>query len=337
MYPSTGAVSKMKYKDYYKTMGLPRTATQAQIKAAHRKLARKYHPDLNKDPDAEEKFKDVAEAYEVLKDPEKRAAYDQLGEAPQGGEFRPPPGWEEHFSQGPGPSRGRGTYSSASEADFSDFLDELFRSQGAGSRGASSRAGSERPMAGQDQHAMIVIDLEDAFTGAQRTINLQVPVIDEQGRVAMQPRVLTVSIPKGIRAGQRLRLAGQGLPGYGGGPAGDLYLEIQWRDHSLYRVDDRDLSLELPVAPWEAALGATVTVPTPQGRVDLSIPSNSADGKRLRLKGRGLPAASPSAAAGDLYVVLKVVFPKANTDAAKAAYQALRDATRFDPRANFPG
>lgn len=328
----------MKYKDYYKIMGLPRTATQAQIKAAHRKLARKYHPDLNKDPDAEEQFKDVAEAYEVLKDTEKRAAYDQLGEAPQGGEFRPPPGWEEAgFSYGGGPGRGRGAHDSASDADFRDFLDELFRSRGAGAHGSSSRAGSERPMAGQDQHATVVIDLEDAFTGAQRAINLQIPAIDEQGRIAMQSRVLNVSIPKGIRAGQRLRLAGQGLPGYGGGPSGDLYLEIQWRDHPLYRVDDRDLSLELPVAPWEAALGATVTVPTPQGQVDMTIPANSADGRRLRLKGRGLPAPTSNAAAGDLYVILKILFPKADTDAAKAAYEALRDATRFNPRANFPG
>jgi curved DNA-binding protein len=325
----------MKYKDYYKVMGLARTATQAQIKAAHRKLSRKYHPDLNKDQGAEEQFKDVAEAYQVLKDPEKRAAYDQLDAAPQGGEFRPPPGWEEGFSRG-GSHSGRRAHGGASESDFSEFLDELFRSRGA-DHGAPFQSRPERPAAGQDQHATVIIDLEDAFTGAQRTITLQIPEIDAQGRVRMQSRTLNVSIPKGIRAGQRLRLAGQGMPGYSGGPAGDLYLEIQWREHPFYHVEDRDLTLQLPVAPWEAALGANVTVPTPSGSVSMTIPANSADGRRLRLKGRGLPGPMAAAVPGDLYIVLKVLFPKADTDAAKAAYEALRESTSFDPRAGFPG
>ncbi len=182
-----------------------------------------------------------------------------------------------------------------------------------------------------------MIDLQDAFTGAQRSITLQMPVVDEQGHVTMQSRTLNVSIPKGIRAGQRLRLAGQGGAGLGQGPAGDLYLEIEWREPMRYRVEGRDVSLDLPVAPWEAALGAEVTVPTPGGDVSMTVPPDSANGRRLRLKGRGIPGTSPSTPAGDLYVVLDVVLPPARTTAAQAAYSAMRDAFDFDPRAHFQG
>jgi curved DNA-binding protein len=318
----------MKYKDYYETMGLPRTATQDEIKAAHRKLARKFHPDLNKKPDAEARFKEVGEAYQVLKDPETRAAYDRLGEQPdRSGDFRPPPNWNDGFEYS-----GRGDESGA-QGEFSDFFESMF---GRGSEGARSRRPAMHT-AGQDHHAKVMIDLRDAFTGAQRAITLQMPVADAQGHVSMQSRTLNVSIPKGIRAGQRLRLAGQGGAAFGDGPAGDLYLEIEWREQTRYRIDGRDVSLDLPVAPWEAALGAEVTVPAPDGSVSMTVPPNSGNGRRLRLKGRGIPGSSPTTPAGDLYVVLNVVLPPANTDAAKAAYGALRDAFKFDPRANFHG
>jgi curved DNA-binding protein len=318
----------MKYKDYYETMGLPRTATQGEIKAAHRKLARKFHPDLNKNADAEARFKDVGEAYQVLKDPETRAAYDRLGEAPARGEdFRPPPDWNDGFEYS-----GRGD-EGAAQGDFSDFFEAMFGRGGEGPQ--HHRAGVHA--AGQDHHAKVRIDLRDAFTGAQRSITLQMPVVDAQGHLTMQSRTLNVSIPKGIRAGQRLRLAGQGGAGLGQAPAGDLYLEIEWREQAPYRVEGRDVSLDLPVAPWEAALGAEVTVPTPDGEVKMTVPPNSANGRRLRLKRRGIPGASPDTQPGDLYVVLDVVLPPAGTDAANAAYGALRDAFEFDPRANFHG
>jgi curved DNA-binding protein len=321
----------MKYKDYYETMGLPRTATQAEIKAAHRKLARKFHPDLNKKADAEARFKEVGEAYQVLKDPETRAAYDRLGSAPQRGEdFQPPPNWNDGFEY-----CGRGD-EGGEQGDFSEFFESMF-GRGAGAAGGPRRHRPEVHAAGQDHHAKVAVDLRDAFTGAQRPITLQMPVVDEHGHVSMQSRTLNITLPKGIRAGQRLRLAGQGGAGLGQGPAGDLYLEIEWREPSPYRVDGRDVSLDLPVAPWEAALGADVTVSTPDGDVSLTVPPNSANGRRLRLKGRGIPGASPATSPGDLYVVLGVVLPPAATDAAKAAYSAMRDAFEFDPRANFHG
>jgi curved DNA-binding protein len=316
----------MKYKDYYEAMGLPRTATKAEIKAAHRRLARKFHPDLNKKADAEARFKEVGEAYQVLKDPEKRAAYDRLGQRPDNADdFRPPPNWNDGFEYS-----GRGDESGA-RGDFSDFFESMFGGGGA------QRHPSSMQTAGQDHHAKIMIDLHDSFTGAQRAITLQMPVADARGIVTMQIRTLNVSIPKGIRAGQRLRLAGQGGAALGQGTAGDLYLEIEWREQARYRIADRDVTLDLPIAPWEAALGADVTVPTPDGSVSMKVPHNSANGRRLRLKGRGIPQATPSSPAGDLYVVLDVVLPQAETNAEKAAYVALRDAFKFDPRANFTG
>jgi len=272
----------MKYKDYYEAMGLLRTATQAEIKAAHRKLARKFHPDLNKKADAEARFKEVGEAYQVLKDPEKRAAYDRLSEKPDNAEdFRPPPNWNDGFEYS-----GRGDEGGA-QGDFSDFFESMF---GGGGESAQ-RYRPSMHAAGQDHHAKVMIDLRDSFKGAQWAITLQMPVADAQGHVTMQSRTLNVSIPKGIRAGKRLRLASQGGASLGQGPPGDLYLEIEWREQARYRVDGRDVSLDLPIAPWEAALGADVTVPTPDGSVSMTVPRNSANGKRVRLKGRGIPQA----------------------------------------------
>jgi curved DNA-binding protein len=314
----------MKYKDYYETMGVARTATQAEIKTAHRKLARQYHPDLNKQAGAEERFKEVGEAYQVLRDVEKRAAYDRLGEQPANGDdFEPPPGWNEGFEfSGSGDERG-------ADADFSDFFASMFGRGGETRQPRQAHADAR----GEDHHASVSIDLKDSFTGAQRSITLRMPVADAHGHVTLQSRVLNVSIPQGIRAGQRLRLAGQGGAGRGTGAAGDLYLEIEWLDEGRFLVDGRDVSIEVPVAPWEAALGANVEVPVPDGTISVSIPSNSANGRKLRLKGRGIPGAPP----GDLYVILDVVLPPADSEQARAAYAAMRDALAFDPRANFNG
>lgn len=288
----------MKYKDYYQILGLERGATQDDIKRAYRKLARKYHPDLSKLDDTEERFKEVGEAYEVLKDPEKRTAYDRMGSEWQNGEeFQPPPNWDEGFE-----FRGRGgeangdpNYDSSHDPNLEDFFASMFGHAHTGHRHRGAATG----MGGQDHHAKVLIDLEDAYLGAQRGITLQMPEVDAQGHVTLQSRTLNVTIPKGIKAGQQLRLAGQGGPGLGDGPAGDLFLEIGFREHPRFRVDDRDVSIDVPLAPWEAALGAQVKVPTPDGIVEITVPKGSAAGRRLRLKGKGIPGSSP----GDLYVV----------------------------------
>jgi curved DNA-binding protein len=318
----------MEYRDYYKIMGVPRDATQDDIKRAYRKLARKYHPDVSQEADADRRFKELGEAYEVLKDPEKRAAYDQLGENWKAGQdFRPPPGWDAGFEFRGGPAGGAGA-----EA-FSDFFEELFgRDFRPGGAGAAGRSGGFRA-GGEDHHAKILVDLEDSFHGATRSIKLRVPEVTADGHLVNRERTLNVKIPKGIRPGQQIRLAGQGAPGIGGGQAGDLYLEIEFREHPLYRVEGADLHLRLPVAPWEAALGGKVPVPTPAGTVELTVPPNSASGRRMRLKGRGLPGKSP----GDLYVRLEVSLPKADTDRARALYEQMREELAFDPRAELKG
>lgn len=304
----------MKYKDYYEILGVPRTATEAEIKGAYRKLARKYHPDVSKESDAEARFKELGEAYQVLKDPEKRASYDQMGSNWRAGQdFQPPPNWH---GAGEGDNAG----------DFSDFFESMFGRQGGAGR-------ARRPMHahGEDQHAKVTIDLEDAYHGAERTISLRVPGTDAQGRSISQERTLTVNIPKGIRAGQSLRLSGQGSPGIGQGQAGDLYLEIAFRAHRLFRVEERDVYVDLPLAPWEAALGATVDTPTPDGSVQLTIPPNSAAGKKLRLKGKGIPGHP----AGDLYAVITIALPPADNEAARNAYLEMQKAFKFDPRAHM--
>jgi len=321
----------MKYKDYYETLGVPRTATQDEIKQAYRKLARKYHPDVSKLADAEARFKEINEANEVLKDPEKRTAYDQMGSNWKAGqEFQPPPNWDAgfEFRSGQGsPFGAGGTFGAGADFDPSDFFESLF-----GRRGAGAGAGRRRASAqGEDHHAKVLIDVEDAYRGAERTISLRAPVEGPDGRIEIQERTLDVHIPKGIRPGQHLRLAGQGNAGIGGGKAGDLYLEIAFNPHSRFRVDGADVYVDLPLAPWEAALGATVDVPTPDGAVQLTVPKGSAAGRKLRLKGRGLPGKNP----GDFYAVLAIVVPKAETDAARAAYESLAKAfPNFQPRPN---
>jgi curved DNA-binding protein len=308
----------VEFKDYYQVMGVARDATEAQIKQAYRKLARKYHPDVSKEKDAEARFKEVGEAYEVLKSPEKRAAYDQLGQHRPGEDFRPPPNWDSGFEfSGSGP--GNSTYS--------DFFDSLFGAQARSGRGR----GEFHSDRGEDHHAKVLLDLDASLNGGPRTFTLRMPEIDDQGRLVSKERTLNVQVPKGILAGQQIRLAGQGARAPGSGTPGDLYIEVEFQPHPLYRADGRDLSLELPVAPWEAALGATVKTPTPSGVVELKVPAGSHAGSKLRLRGRGIPA-SP---AGDLYVVLQIALPAADDDKAKAAYAAFAAAFPFNPRASL--
>jgi curved DNA-binding protein len=309
----------VEFKDYYKVMGVPRDATDTQIKQAYRKLARKYHPDVSKEKDAEARFKDVGEAYEVLKSPEKRAAYDQLGKDYRPGQdFRPPPNWDSGFEfSGAGPG----------DAAYSDFFDSLFGAQARGGRGR----GQAHPGRGEDHHAKVMLDLQASLNGGTRSFTLRMPEIDAEGRLVSKERTLNVQVPKGILAGQQIRLAGQGARAHGDGTPGDLYIEVEFQPDPTYRVDGRDLYLELPVAPWEAALGATVKTPTPSGNVDLKIPAGSHAGSKLRLKGRGIPATQP----GDFYVVLQIALPAAADEKAKAAYAALAAALPFNPRASL--
>ncbi len=312
----------MEFRDYYQIMGVKRDATQDEIKRAYRLLSRKYHPDVSKEPDAEARFKEMAEAYEVLKDPEKRAAYDQLGANWKAGqEFRPPPDWNAGFEfSGDGSDAG-------GPAGHSDFFESLF--------GRSFRADADGHRSfhaqGEDHHAKVLIDLEDACHGATRSISLRLPVVDAKGRVTTRERILNLRIPMGIREGQHIRLAGQGGPGFGEGKAGDLYLQVAFRPHPHFRAEGRDLYVELPLAPWEAALGATVRVPTPGGVVELKIPPNSAAGRKLRLNGRGIPGNPP----GDFYAMLQVALPQADTEAAKAVYRNMAEKMKFNPRATL--
>jgi curved DNA-binding protein len=310
----------MEYKDYYAALGVGREATPEEIKRAYRKLARKYHPDVSKEPNAEARFKEVAEAYEALKDPQRRAAYDEVGQRWSGrSPDQPPPGWDTGFEFGE-------TGFAGDAADYSDFFDALF-----GQRAHPGRRGAARQAHGQDHHAKVLIDLEDAYRGATRTIALQMPALGPDGRISLHERRIELRVPKGIRAGQQLRLAGQGGPGLAGGPAGDLYLEVEFRPHPRFRVDGRDVLFELPLAPWEAALGAAVTLPTPEGSVELRVPAGSSAGRKLRLKGRGLPGQPP----GDLYAVLAIVLPPADSDARQAAYRSFAQAFDFNPRPGF--
>jgi curved DNA-binding protein len=305
----------MEFKDYYKILGVERTATADDIKGAYRKLARKYHPDVSKESGAEARFKEIGEAYNVLHDPEKRAAYDQLGARWQPGqEFTPPPDW------GAGFEFTRGTVSPEEAVEFSDFFSSLF--------GQFGRQAQSAHAPGEDHHAKIFIELEDAYTGATRGITLRAPHLDAQGRVVLRERTLNVQIPKGLREGQLIRLAGQGAAGIGGAPPGDLYLEVHFAPHSLYRVEAGDVFLTLPLTPWEAALGATVNAPTPTGAVEVKIPPGSQSGRKLRLKGRGIPGQP----AGDLYLILEVVLPPADTERAQRIYHTMARELAFNPR-----
>ena len=321
----------MKYQDYYQILGVARDASAEDIKKAYRRLARKYHPDVSKESRAEERFKEVAEAYEVLRDAEKRAAYDQLGRNWQAGqEFRPPPGW-----QG-GQSRQRRPADGFSGQDFSDFFESMFgnlhgRGGFAGAPGGFQSAPSGFQSAGQSQTVALEISLEEAYHGGARALQLQAPERDASGQVITRSRTLNVKIPAGVANGQKIRLAGQGNAGAGGGPSGDLYLEMKIKPHPLYTVQDRDITMELPLAPWEAALGGKVEVPTLGGSVTINIPANARNGQKLRLRGRGLPGQPP----GDQIAVLRLVNPPADTEAARELFQRMARELPFDPRAHW--
>ncbi|MGH8229427.1 MAG: DnaJ C-terminal domain-containing protein [Steroidobacteraceae bacterium] len=332
----------MQYRDYYQALGVGRNATADEIKKAYRRLARKYHPDVSKEADAEEHFKAVQEAYEVLKDPEKRAAYDQLGsDWKQGESFRPPPEWASGFEfrgagarQDAGGQRAGRAHAGAGGFEFemggggrgfSEFFSSLFGS------GAGSPFAEAQHAGGRDHHSRLDIDLGEAFRGGTRTLELQRPRLKPDGHVELTTHTVRVTIPAGVTDGQLIRLAGQGEPAAGGGAPGDLYLEMHVRPDPRYVLAGRDVTLTLPIAPWEAALGATVTTPTLGGSVELRIPAGSQSGAKLRLRGRGLPG-DP---AGDQYVVLKVVVPPANSDAARALYERMGRELAFDPRADL--
>jgi len=315
----------MEYKDYYKILGVERGASQEEVHRAYKKLARKYHPDVSKEPDAEERFKEINEAHEVLHDAEKRAAYDRLGaQWQQGQDFRPPPNWDKGFEFS-------GGFAGTEAGDFSDFFESLF---GAGSpfgdfgRHTYTHHGHGFRARGEDSRARIHIPLEDAFKGATRQVRLESPEVDSRGRVTTRLRTLKVKIPPGITEGQSIRLAGQGSKGVGGGPSGDLYLEVEFEPHPLFQADGRDIYVNLPVAPWEAALGGKVCVPTLGGEVELKVPAGARTGQKLRLRGRGLPGKPP----GDQYLVLQIMTPPAKDESARALYRQMAEKMPFNPR-----
>jgi len=302
----------MKYKDYYKILGVQRGASEDEIKKAYRKLARKYHPDVSKEAQAKEKFQEASEAYETLRDKEKRAAYDSLGSGFRPGQdFRPPPDWFDRFGGGGNPGEDlRGV-----------DLSELFESMGIFGRAQrKSPFGRRSAFPGEDLEVPVRLSLEEAFSGAERTVNVD-------------GRAFTARIPRGATDGQRLRLRGKGGAGANGGPPGDLYLQIALQPHPLFRAIGQHLEIDLPLAPWEAALGADVEVPTLQGRVKMKVPAGSKSGQKLRLAGKGLP--QPAGGAGDLYAILGIALPATLTPREKELYEALREASGFDPRARF--
>ncbi len=308
----------MKFRDYYQLLGVSRDASTDEIKRAYRKLARKFHPDVSSEADAEERFKEIGEAYEVLKDPEKRTAYDQFGKDWQAGqEFRPPPGWDAGFEFAGAGGRASG---------FSDFFESLF---GSGRMGGFSE--HMRHPKGEDHHAKIMISLTDAYSGATRTLTLRAPEVTADGHVTTRERSIKVNIPKGVTNGQRIRLAGQGSAGAGRGQPGDLYLEIGLEPHEFFAASGRDIHLDLPITPWEAALGAKVAVPTLGGNVDLTIPSNSRPGRKLRLKGRGLPGRPD----GDQFVTLRIETPEADDAEKEDFYRRMSELMPLDPRKNL--
>lgn len=314
----------MQYKDYYQTLGVKRDASLEEIKKAFRKLARKYHPDVSKEPNAEARMKEVNEAYTVLSDTEKRAAYDQLGRGYQPGqEFRPPPNWDAGFEFS---SRG---FNPRDTAEFSDFFAELFGNmRGGRSRTSDFYSQGHFNARGEDHHAKVMLDLEDSFRGTSRQIALRVPRMDTQGHVVLDSRVLNIKIPKGVYEGQIIRLTGQGAPGTGTGKAGDLLLEVCFHSHSRFRIDGRNLHLTLPVTPWEAALGAMIPINIIDSSLKVRIPEGTQSGQQLRLGGKGIPSNPP----GDLLLDIQVALPPANSEKARQLYQTMARELAFNPR-----
>jgi curved DNA-binding protein len=326
----------VKYRDYYEVLGIARGADQDAVQRAYRKLARKYHPDVNKAADAEDKFKEINEAYEVLKDPEKRKMYDQLGPNwRQGQDFRPPPGWETNFDFGRGGAGQSAEFQWGGAGGFSDFFETLF-----GGRGFQQARGGGRPggfgqgtvwrQAGADQETTLRITLEDAFRGGTKPIALQTQAIGPQGQLQLQEKRYDVKIPPGIVPGQKIRLSGQGGEGMGGGPRGDLYLTVEFEPHSIYTLKGRDIYVDVPVTPWEAVLGAEVEAPTPAGSVTLKIPQGTQNGRKLRLRARGMP--NPKGNAGDLYATVKIMVPTAPSPKETELFEELKKSSAFNPR-----
>ena len=314
----------MKFKDYYSILGVERSASEDDIKKAYRKLARKYHPDVSKDPKGEEKFKDVAEAYQTLKDSDKRAAYDRLGSHRAGEDFQPSPDWGRDFG---------GKFTDG-QTSFDDIdLSDLFAHFGGRGRAGRGRAGEPMPIPGEDYEVSAQISLEDAFHGTQVSLNLSVPEYDEHGRVRHAARTFQARIPKGATDGQRLRLRGQGGKGHNGGRDGDLYLNIKLHPHPIYRADGHDLYLDLPLAPWEAALGATVEVPTLAGPVHLKVAPATNTGQRLRLAKRGLP--TPGGGEGDLFAIVQIVVPPKLSEREQTLFKELAEGSTFHPRSHL--
>lgn len=314
----------MQFKDYYQTLGVPRTATEDEIRKSYRRLARKYHPDVSKETDAEARMKEVNEAYAVLSDPERRAAYDSLGQNRQAGQdFRPPPDWGTGFEfSGAGSASGEA-------ADFSEFFAQMF---GRAGRPTGRRTAHGFDGRGEDHHARIVIDLDDAWAGSTRQISLRMPQLAADGQVSLAERTLNVKIPAGVREGQMIRLAGQGGPGLGGGAAGDLYLEVHFNPHARFRVNGRDVRLDLPLTPWEAALGATIAIPLPAGqKVNVRIPPGAQSGREMKVSGKGIPGKP----AGDLYLNLQIMAPAAESERARALYETMARELPFNPRADW--
>lgn len=308
----------MKYKDYYQTLGLSRDATIGDIKKSYRKLAHLYHPDVSKDPAGEEKFKEAAEAYATLKNPEKRAEYDALGSRPSGESFTPPPQWQKQYG------------TDGSSFDDVDLAD-LFKAFRPGAGGYSRDTGHRHPsIAGDDFTVNVPVTLENIFKGGETDISVTIPEYDANGLPHRVPKIFRVTIPKGAKEGLRMRLPGRGGPGQNGGAHGDLYVVLSYAPHATYRVAGRDVSFDLLLAPWEAALGATIPVTTMGGAIDLTIPQCTSSGQRLRISGRGLPAGSDPA--GDLYAVVRIVVPKKIDADARLLYEQLAKASHFDAR-----
>lgn len=318
----------MEYKDYYATLGVTRDAPQEAIKKAYRQLARKYHPDVSQEPDAEARMREVNEAYAVLSDPERRAAYDQLGRGgPRPGEpFQPPPGWDAGFEFG-------GSAGFDPDAtDYSDFFAELFGRMGKPGRNGRGQEGRNPAAAlrGEDHHAKVLLELDDAWLGSTRRISLKAPELDAQGRLRLRERTLELKIPLGVKPGQLIRLSGQGGPGLNGAPAGDLLLEVQFAPHPRFQLDGQTLVAELPLAPWEAALGAVVPVALPAGRnQNVRVPAGAQSGQRLTVRGLGLPGKPP----GDLELRLRVLLPSGLDPRARQLYEEMaRALPEFDAR-----
>ena len=306
----------MKYKDYYKILGVPRDASQDDIRKAYRRLARKYHPDVSKESDAEARFKEVNEAYEVLKDKEKRQAYDQLGANwKQGQDFRPPPGWENMGGGFGGFSGGH----AGGASGFSDFFESIFGSgfggAGQGAAGWQEAGGFHRAQKGADARGRVEVSLEEAYRGTSRTLSLS------------SGKQVNVRIPAGVTDGQKIRLSGQGGPGVGGGPSGDLILEVHILPHRRFRLDGNTVSLDVPITPWEAALGAKIQVPTLDGKVEITIPAGSQSGRKLRLKGKGLKG-------GDLFLVLQIHMPDASDPRVAECLEEMKQ-SGFNPRSDW--